>query len=102
MNLIFFYCPFYDELRASLMNEMYVKNPKMFQSTGDDRMEWLFNFNVCKLTNFFAKAWKKSQEVLFRQHQYCEASAFDFWSPCINDGALYASLGWAYFLCITQ
>ena len=37
----------------------------MFWWSDDDKMEWLFNFNVYKLANFVSKAWKKRQDGLF-------------------------------------
>ena len=46
------YCPFYDELRIQIINEMSVQKPEMFWSSDDDRIQWLFNFNVYKLATF--------------------------------------------------
>ncbi len=35
----------------SILNEALAQNPEKFWCTDDDRIEWLFNFNVCKLTS---------------------------------------------------
>lgn len=32
------------------------ENPEMFWCTDTDRMEWLFNLNIYKLTGFVSKA----------------------------------------------
>ncbi len=59
------YCPLHDELRTPLFTEMSVKNPEIFWCSDDDRMDWLFNFNVFKLAHFVSEAWKKRQDCLY-------------------------------------
>lgn len=59
------YCPFYDDLRTQIFSDLFVQNLEMFWGSDDDKMEWLFNFNVYKLANFVSKAWKKRQDRIF-------------------------------------
>ena len=59
------YCPLYDELRNPLFTEMSVKNPEMFWSCDDIKMDWLFNCNDFKLAKYVTEAWKKRQDNLY-------------------------------------
>ncbi len=75
---------------------MSVQNPEMFWCTEDDRMEWLFNFNVYKLaTLLFLMLGKNVRKVYFL------SIICSFWSLFVNNCVLYACLGWAYYLCMT-
>ena len=59
------YCLLFDELRTLIFTEMSVKNPEMFWCSDDDRMDWLFNFNVFKFAKYVSGAWKKRQGGLY-------------------------------------
>ena len=60
------YCPRYDDFRNVLFGELFVKKPEMFWISDDDKMKWLFNFNVFKLATFVCKAWMRRQTCLFK------------------------------------
>lgn len=52
------YCPSCENLRKS-------KKSRIFWSTDEEKMEWLFNFCVFKVAKFESNAWKRRQDVLF-------------------------------------
>ena len=59
------YCTKYDDLREVLFHEIYGQNPDIFWCSDEQKLEWLFNFNVFKTASFISQAWKRRQVHLF-------------------------------------
>ena len=65
------YCTKYDDLREVLFHEIYGQNPEIFWCSDEQKLEWLFNFNVFKTASFISQAWKRRQVHVFHKFLMC-------------------------------
>ncbi len=59
------YCTLYDDLRECLFNDILQRNPDMFYWSDEEKLKWLFDFDIFGLAIFISKAWKRRQDRLF-------------------------------------
>ncbi len=48
------YCTLYDDLKESLFSAFLQRNPEMSYRSDEEKLKWLFNFNICRCAHFRA------------------------------------------------